>query len=1147
MSANRDFVDLLQPQIDQGLQLWLEGDALRFKAPQDLMTADLMQVLKANKEHIREWLKAQANDHANNETDLTQSTLSQKKVVDEFPLASTQGAIWMLYRLAPNSPAYNTAFVATTRALDSQAVYQALQALFIRHPMLRSTFIDTDSGPRQRVWNYVDIPFAEVDASGLTELQLQAELKAEADGAFDLQMQSCLRVKIFKNSPIGHVLVATVHHIGADLWALLIIAQEIKHFYEQASLGEALEVKATEYNYQHHVDWQQHYLLSESGQRAKDYWQRQLQNAPTQITLPVDKTRPPMLAMETALYSESLAQDQYQTVKDFCKSQSITPFVFVQTAFQLLVHHLTDANDFLIGTPTMGRSQLGMDKVVGDFANPVVLRAQLTAKTQLQALYKHVQQTLLHAMEFQDYPFPAVVQDCNPARDTSRTPLFQMMFVWHQGNPDAVLKDGFIQDVLPLSGPRGAPYDVLLAISDLGNQFDFNWTYQHSLYETDTIKYYQGLLLEMIQHMLSAQANDAVSDIIQFLPSDKKRSIVPGVCEDTTARIMSAFPVFKGYDAVTVLQRAEVNSANTGAIEDHKVLKRFFIAANDQQVIEATPYLRQLCDDVVVLPRLPRNAAGHWDLLALAKVPCINQKALQKQWNDIDIVASDWQLIHRHCYLPSFSRFDYQGTGAASSATAGLSVVTQSNVRPDAWAKSQPLVLTGDEPKNLVDALRKTAERYPHKGIYFVAETSTSSQLPKPYSYLQLWQDAQRIAAGIKKLGFKRDTILLLQMSVSAQFFATWWAVLLNGLRPLNVAIPDHYNKKNGVAKKLYNVAHNFDGLVVIADTDKVKVTDNWLQTKPVIDIELLSNNNDEFLPRPAKSQDTAFLQLTSGSTGTPKAIQITHGGILHHVYASATYNDYHPDNLTLNWLPFDHVVPILTFHLKDVVLGINQIQVPTAAVLNEPLLWPELLSRYNVTHSWAPNFAYQRVLDALKSSQVEQRWNLSSLQFLMNAGEQVLPGSVKGFQGALSTYGLKASVVQPAFGMAEACTCMTYNNDSQQLLERHICYGSDETNTANLIDMVAEHRASHHFIDLGGVVPGVEVRITDENNIVVKEGVIGRMQIRGSVITPGYLNNEEANAEAFVGDGWFNSGDLGFLWDGRLTLTGREKEMIVV
>ena len=135
MSANRDFVDLLQPQIDQGLQLWLEGDALRFKAPQDLMTADLMQVLKANKEHIREWLKAQANDYVNNETDLTQSTLSQKKVVDEFPLASTQGAIWMLYRLAPNSPAYNTAFVATTRALDSQAVYQALQALFIRHPM----------------------------------------------------------------------------------------------------------------------------------------------------------------------------------------------------------------------------------------------------------------------------------------------------------------------------------------------------------------------------------------------------------------------------------------------------------------------------------------------------------------------------------------------------------------------------------------------------------------------------------------------------------------------------------------------------------------------------------------------------------------------------------------------------------------------------------------------------------------------------------------------------------------------------------------------------------------------------------------------------------------------------------------------------
>src|SRR5262249_31044850 len=84
-------------------------------------------------------------------------------------------------------------------------------------------------------------------------------------------------------------------------------------------------------------------------------------------------------------------------------------------------------------------------------------------------------------------------------------------------------------------------------------------------------------------------------------------------------------------------------------------------------------------------------------------------------------------------------------------------------------------------------------------------------------------------------------------------------------------------------------------------------------------------------------------------------------------------------------------------------------------------------------------------------------------------------------------------------------------------------------------------------FVDLGPPIPGVQIRITDAQNQVVSEGEIGRLQIRGDVTTRGYLYNDRANEEAFVGEGWFNSGDLGFIWNGRLTLTGREKEMIII
>ncbi len=134
---------------------------------------------------------------------------------------------------------------------------------------------------------------------------------------------------------------------------------------------------------------------------------------------------------------------------------------------------------------------------------------------------------------------------------------------------------------------------------------------------------------------------------------------------------------------------------------------------------------------------------------------------------------------------------------------------------------------------------------------------------------------------------------------------------------------------------------------------------------------------------------------------------------------------------------------------------------------------------------------------------------------------------------------------MQPAFGMAEVCTCMTYANDFA--IETGVHRFLKSSLGGLLIPSTADDASTITFVDLGPPVPGVEIRITDSSNQVVPEGKIGRFQIRGTVTTRGYLYNDEANKEAFVGDGWFNSGDLGYIWNGRLALTGREKEMIIV
>jgi acyl-CoA synthetase (AMP-forming)/AMP-acid ligase II len=298
-------------------------------------------------------------------------------------------------------------------------------------------------------------------------------------------------------------------------------------------------------------------------------------------------------------------------------------------------------------------------------------------------------------------------------------------------------------------------------------------------------------------------------------------------------------------------------------------------------------------------------------------------------------------------------------------------------------------------------------------------------------------------------------------------------------------------------------------------------------------------------MPLEASAKDVVFLQLTSGSTGTPKAIQITHRGILAHANAAGGVNHFTECDTSLNWLAMDHVAPVLTYHFKDVIVGSRQVHVDMDWILGDPLRWLDLIDEFRVTHSWSPNFGYKLLTEAhaRRGAREKATWDLTCLQQLMNAGEQVTMAVIRPFCDAFRAFGLRDAVMQPAFGMAESCTAITYNNDFTLDGSSEVCGSVGGIGKP----LRLEGRATASFVDCGAPLPGVELRIADADNRALCDDVCGRVQLRGAVITPGYLDNPEANAEAFVGDGWFNTGDLGFARGGRLFLVGREKETIII
>jgi NAD(P)-dependent dehydrogenase (short-subunit alcohol dehydrogenase family) len=222
--------------------------------------------------------------------------------------------------------------------------------------------------------------------------------------------------------------------------------------------------------------------------------------------------------------------------------------------------------------------------------------------------------------------------------------------------------------------------------------------------------------------------------------------------------------------------------------------------------------------------------------------------------------------------------------------------------------------------------------------------------------------------------------------------------------------------------------------------------------------------------------------------------------------------------------MPLDHVGAISFLHTLPTLLGCQQIHAPTQVVLQQPLRWLEWIERFQATVTWAPNFAFALIND--RAEEVSRRgWKLGSMRFMVSAGEMVVPRTMRRFVELLGPSGLKPGAIRPAFGMSETSSGITWS-------------------TGMTDEALAQETP---FLDLGPPIPGASARIVDAQGRVVEEGEIGQLQLKGPSVMPGYHENPEANRVAFTADGWLDTGDRAYLREGRLTVTGREKDVIII
>ena len=458
-----------------------------------------------------------------------------------------------------------------------------------------------------------------------------------------------------------------------------------------------------------------------------------------------------------------------------------------------------------------------------------------------------------------------------------------------------------------------------------------------------------------------------------------------------------------------------------------------------------------------------------------------------------------------------------------------------------ALSKGGEVILDPQEPQTMVDALYRAARDFSDKGTVYVNEEGVEEY----QSYADLLKEASCILNGLLDHGVKPGDKIILQLEDLREHLTSFWACILGGIRPVTVATSPTYEQKTSVVNKLYNAWELLEHPFILASRHLVEPINGLNQMFSTTGLTAISISGYPPIESDyrATPEQIAFYQLTSGSTGIPKCIQERHKGIYYHVYGAKQYNDYTSDDVYLTWPPSDHVGALITLYIKAVYLGVLQLAVKTDLILNNPLKWLDLLEKYRVTFTWSPNFGYKLVAEQLKKT--DRQWDLSSVRFFMNAAEQVTLPVVEEFLSLTKDFGVPEHAMQPAYGMAETCTAMQYKNDFSVATGFH---WFEKSSLKGLLKATANRgKEAVSFVKLGKPMPGVQIRIVDEKNQLIPEGKIGSLHIKGEVITPGYFNNPEANQEAFVGDGWFNTGDLGFILNGELSITGRQKEVIII
>ena len=478
-----------------------------------------------------ELLSRHINTHAN-----TNGYIIEKAPnMDFYPLSSAQKRMYLLTQINPFSIAYNTPFAIIFRDnINITKLQNTIYQVVNKHATLRTSFHMLDGEIVQKINNNINfnINYISINFKDNIKNELIKFVKP-----FNLSESPLFRVTLL-NSDNTNILLIDLHHIITDGASLHILANDISKIYSNQSLSDTL-IEYVDFSV-----WENNALKNNFFVQQEKFWSDMFNNDVPILNMPTDFIRPSTKSFEGNVYNNIINGSLYEDIKNFCAKNRITSYMFFLAAYYILLSKYSSQNDIVIGSPIAGRISDNLKDVFGMFVNTLPLKAHIDDKLSICDFILYIRELCVLAFKNQFYPLDEIVNKQNISRDSSRNPLFDVLFVYQNFGVPFLKFDNSDATILNI-GSNSSKFDISLeVIPNLDKTYLINFEYATSLFKESTIINLCNNYITCIKNMVNS--NSKIKDI--SIVSKTEKQCILETFNDTYLEISETETIYKLFE-----------------------------------------------------------------------------------------------------------------------------------------------------------------------------------------------------------------------------------------------------------------------------------------------------------------------------------------------------------------------------------------------------------------------------------------------------------------------------------------------------------------------------------------------------------------------------------------------------------------------